>query len=103
MSDENTRIVAFMHRYHAFSTGKKHIGIDALMQQNLGSDHIKLIDYVGGIRCPDKRTCEGQSKEEQPLKDVYFYRKGAFIPSLLPSYTVHIPEKRVSAEGVPLW
>jgi hypothetical protein len=102
-SDKNSKIVAFMHRYHAFSAGKKHIGLDTLMQQSFGIDNIRLIDYVGGIRCPDKRTCEGQSTEKQPLKEVYFSRKGAFIASPLPSFTVHIPDKRVSAEGVPLW
>ncbi|XPF94950.1 hypothetical protein ACM9HF_02755 [Colwellia sp. RE-S-Sl-9] len=100
--NQKPRIVAFMHRYHAFSAGKKHVGIDTLMQ-NIGINNISLVEYVGGIRCSDMGICEGQSDEKKPLKDVYFYRKGSFITSALPSFTVHIPEKRVSSEGALLW
>ncbi|MBB1364670.1 hypothetical protein H5125_21245 [Shewanella sp. SR44-4] len=100
--DKSARIVAFMHRYHAFHAGNKHVGIDTLML-SLNVNNISIIDYVGGMICSDNGICEGQSDESKSLKDTYFYRKGSFIPSSSPSFTVHIPQKRVTPEGTLTW
>ena len=43
----------------------------------------------------DNGICKGEADVEKPLRETYFYRKGTYIPSSLPSYTVHIPEKAI--------
>ena len=91
--DKSARIVAFMHRYHAFNAGNKHIGIDSLML-SMNVNSMSIIEYVGGAICSDNGICEGQSDESKSLQDTYFYRKGAFIPSPMPSFTVHLPQKK---------
>ncbi len=90
----STRIVAFMHRYHAFNAGNKHIGIDSIML-SLNVSSISLIEYIGGVTCFNNGVCEGQSNADKSLRKVYFSRKGSFIPSPFPSYTVHLPEKKL--------
>ncbi|MDQ2044912.1 ChaN family lipoprotein [Pseudoalteromonas sp. 20-92] len=92
--EKGSRIVTFMHRYHAFHAGNKHIGIDSIML-NLKVSRISIIEYIGGVTCNDNGVCKGEADAEKPLRETYFYRKGTYIPSLLPSYTVHIPEKAI--------
>ena len=90
--EKGSRIVAFMHRYHAFNAGNRHIGVDSILL-NLKISGISIIDYIGGMTCKDSGVCEGEGDLKKPLRETYFYRKGAFLPSPVPSYTVHLPEQ----------
>ncbi|MCG7544967.1 ChaN family lipoprotein [Pseudoalteromonas sp. MM17-2] len=101
-SDKNIKIVAFMHRYHAFKASDAHLGIDELML-TLNISQIRIIDYVGGLTCSTLTACEGESSEEEPLSQMYFVRKGAYVDSRVPSFTVHIPEKRLTANRGLTW
>jgi hypothetical protein len=56
---------------------------------------ISIIEYIGGSTCIDNGVCKGEGDVDKPLRETYFYRKGTYIPSSLPSYTVHIPEKAI--------
>ena len=100
--NKESRIVAFMHRWHAFKAGDYHFGLDQLML-NMQIHNIRLIDYIGGITCSDANICKGQSDEDKSLKEIYFYRKGAFKVSPVLSFTVHIPQRRISPEGALTW
>ncbi|MCG7565790.1 hypothetical protein MHM95_05755 [Pseudoalteromonas sp. CnMc7-15] len=96
------KVVAYMHRYHAFKAGVKHLGMDSIMRAS-GVNRIRVVDYVGGLACFSKSYCEGQSDEEGSLSQQYFYKKGSAIDSRLPTFTVHLPERKVSQEGALSW
>ncbi|ATG79575.1 ChaN family lipoprotein [Pseudoalteromonas sp. 1_2015MBL_MicDiv] len=99
---EKHRVVAFMHRWHAVQAADYEPGLDTLMQKK-GINSIRFIDFIGGIACLSQRRCEGDSTEINTLKQQYFYRKGFPYKSSVITFQVHIPEKRVNADGTLKW
>lgn len=92
------RVIAFMHRWHAIKASEYELGIDTIIK-TLGVNHIRYIDFIGGIACLTERDCKGYSDEASSLKKLYFFRRGLPFKSAVQSYQVHIPESGLMRDG----
>ncbi|GAP75591.1 hypothetical protein W04_2122 [Pseudoalteromonas sp. SW0106-04] len=94
----NNRVIAFMHRWHALRATPYQEGLDTLVVKE-GISKIRYIDFIGGIACYSKRSCEGLSDEQGRLKSEYFYRESTSFETAIKTYQVHLPEKNLMLEG----
>ena len=96
------KVVAFMHRFHAVLNAANQTGVDSFLKDH-NIYNVRFIDFIGGLRCISDRNCSGVSDQDPSLKKRYFYREGYPYKSLVKSFQVHIPEKRVKNDGSLQW
>ncbi len=94
---KKNRVIAFMHRWHALRGTSYQEGLDTLVVTE-GISKVRYIDFVGGIACYSKRSCEGFSDEQGSLKNEYFYRENVSLETAIKTYQVHLPEKSLMLE-----